>query len=359
MPPARHPDVDAKELRAVVSGSASTAAAHLDSKVCLASLAELERDVSAWNVGPAEELGRDEAWAAAVPEGVAAVHRAKTVFRGLVEASEADPDAVELGDLAFVAALEAKRMQEQLAGLDREPSKWRLLEVCHRVRRRLLRGITATTRELQRLQGVESVSESFVEELARSLRCRAALARFWHRVESTRGEERLRRLRLVGTSVAMLQGHPGFRELRLGDRRVLRELQERLLRWLRSPERSSTEGERLIQDLEGFISLSRRINERMELVEHDVVLGARLVEQLELLGDASVPEDVLPRLRHLVGWSREVDALLYASETPTSGAVVACLRRRHPDLGASPRAGSITEFERAWARVPAPRTDKR
>jgi hypothetical protein len=341
-------------------------------------LSELERKLARWDTSAAEDLDRDGAWAMVVPVGSVLVTKACGLFRELSELSgDADSDdelalfsepaqlsangsanQPAVASPAFIAELEARQMRTQLDKLAHESSKWRVLEVCQRTRRRLLKAVTAVANELHQELGIPASRDAFVEELTRSLRCRTALASFWFHVERSRHEPVLKRLRLAGTAIATLHGSDGYRELRIGDRVALRDLQTRLLGWLRSSTRSTTEADRLLQDLDGFISLTRRLNGRMELVEHDRSLVSKLRRDLESLGGEQVSDPLLANLRHLTGLCPSLDALLLGRAPFPANAATHCLAQWQQNDGLNhSRIGTTAEFERARLSAHKPSSD--
>ncbi len=342
------------------------------------SLVALQTKVADWDTARAEEHDRDAAWAEVVPVGRVLLLKSIDLFEKILKAStmpdedtelalelsleELEPSfdlaansaapeprqASQIGDLAFIAKLEARQMLERLDRLVDEPSKWLLLETCQRARRRSLRALTALGKSIQREHGEDASSERFVEELRRSLRCRNALARLWHGVELAKDASALRRLRAAGTAIAVLQGGESYGELRLRDRRALRMLQERLLRWLRDRSRSDTEADRLLQDLKGFVSLTRQISRRSELIEHDRSLIRAVLNQLERCDSASTIDAAFDAAHHLRGLSPQLDALLIAKEPPPLDVFRKCLLALNfEDASNHPRLGSTREFERA------------
>lgn len=296
----------------------------------------LASEVAEWDTVAAEAQERSDAWAASVPPGVAFVERAIELFSQLLEVERPGDaarsstellvlDEASLGqqlhlvaasgaasavpDVAFVARLEAGQMLESLQRFGPADSKWVFLDRCQRVRRHLLRSLTALGRVIRERSGGPTVYQWFVDELGRSLVCRRILAALWARVEKTREFDVGRRLRLAGTAIAILQGHNAYYELRLSDRITLRELQGRVLAWVKSLRESPRAGAALLQDLEGFVSLTRQINRRSELIEHDRFLVPRLLAEIDgiAVGDTVGWRMFLTKTRQLWGASPQID----------------------------------------------------
>ncbi|MBL4687688.1 MAG: hypothetical protein JKY37_24040 [Nannocystaceae bacterium] len=338
---------------------------------------QLAKAVMEWDTVAAELLPREAAWTETVVVGLSLVQRASELFEKILAVmppSRAGHSSVEilagghgsyseevrrasrseaqtaLADIAFIAKLECRQLQKTLRQLDGGSPPGVFIEACQRTRRRVLKALTALVRAIRSRLGDSGIDDSFVDELARSLACRRVLSALWTRIEATAEQPVLRRLRLAGTAVAMLQGNDAYYDLRLGDRLMLRVLQDRILQWLRSPTRDQRGGEALSQDLLGFASLSRRINDRSELIEHDrFVIERALTECHSLLeSDAPAMTQALARLKSLVGLSANFDALLLADTLPTPSRLREVLRAAVPASSApADLTGNVDEFERA------------
>lgn len=99
--------------------------------------------------------------------------------------------------------------------------------------------------------------------------------------------------------------------MRIADRREAVLLRRRIDAWLEQSARADpTDGRRIWQDLVGFAELLLRINERQELVEHDLATAKRLLSRIEQDGaDAGVSAAEVARL---YGRDSDLDALLEA-----------------------------------------------
>jgi len=348
-----------------------------------ATLSAFAREISEWDTVRAESLERAEAWAASVVPGLDLVDRAEALVSELLEfeppsdsaRSSAEIAAVGepsfgkqvdnviasgsttlIADLAFVARLEIRQMVRWLRRLAPEDSKWVFLEICQRVRRHLLRGLTALGRAMRTRLGGQVVDDCFVDELARSLACRRILAALWARVEQTDGQPIERRLRLAGTAIAMLQGHDAYSDLRLGDRRTLRDVHGRILAWVKSGGATPHAGKVLLQDLEGFVSLTRQINGRPELLEYDQFLGPKLLLEVGAVESDDIPAwcALMTRLRQLWGASVQLDRQLPLGANASRDAVRQALVDRFPPVALAqnqrPRGGGTIDLERVTGR---------
>jgi hypothetical protein len=101
--------------------------------------------------------------------------------------------------------------------------------------------------------------------------------------------------------------------MRVADRREAVLLRRRIDTWLQQhPGADPQDGRRIWQDLVGFAELLLRINERQELVEHDLDAARRILDRLESSPDsANVPPYEVTRL---YGRDAELDAALESGE---------------------------------------------
>ncbi|MGH1344218.1 MAG: hypothetical protein ACRBN8_21850 [Nannocystales bacterium] len=288
---------------------------HLQVDICtyLARLSVLERKLADCDTAGTEELAADEAWAHLVPSTDALAESASELFDSLAttgtENIRSEIPAVIPG-LAFVAKMEVHRLRKQLSTLSENQPRRHILDGCQRTRRHILRAVTAVANELRGHTPSDTVLPQFNEELGRSLRCRRALSALWHRIDASAGRPLLQRLRLAGAAFATLQGCDAYRDIRVGDRLGLREVQARLLAWLRLPDRSDKRGERLLAATHGFVQVTRGINARAELIEHDDRLIAELIPVLAARPAGTIPPALLSKLVLLQGSKRSLDALL-------------------------------------------------
>jgi hypothetical protein len=240
-------------------------------------------------------------------------------FEQAIDAAiDAQSDATyrAVGDIAFLGQLELRQRQERLARVVACNSAMTIVGECDGALRRIRKVLTALDRALARAGLVEARLD-FATELELSLRVRRACTKFRARIlgsgEPTPATLRAS-LRSAGTTIAMLVGWETYPHLRVRDRLQLRELQRRVLDWLRG-ENAETEGMRLRQDLVGFVRMLAQVSRRQELVEHDSRVVREARASLASCRDAW-PEPVAAALATLEGLDDEVDALL-ASEART------------------------------------------
>ena len=214
-----------------------------------------------------------------------------------------------VGDLAFLAQLELRQRKARLERVAACRSAVAIIGECDSALRRIRKVLTAIDVAFARA-GIAPQSLDYASELRISLCVRRACAKLRASIvapgEPTPAALRAR-LRRAGTAIAVLVGWDVYPHLRVRDRLALRELQRRILDWLREGA-EPTSGIRLWQDLAAFLRMLAQINRRQELVDHD----ARLVRAArdELVGAAVVHEELLARLSSLEGLDEGIDALL-------------------------------------------------
>jgi len=227
-------------------------------------------------------------------------------------------------DLAFMAQWELKRKAQQVqAPGNEEDDVWDLIARCGSARRRILKSAVAVETAICEHEAIASTLEhSYVTELKRSLETRRAYVVFRRELKAPHGNDvaTIRRsLRTAGIGIARLIGRDIYEDLRVTDRTQIRELQARLLAWLRGDDDfDSDSGLKTWQDLSAFADLLLQVNHRAELVEHDRALLAEAHETL--ISSQSTPETLLASLRQqlesLIGRDGALDELIENSESP-------------------------------------------
>lgn len=272
-----------------------------------------------------------------------------------VEAGGASPlQGVE--DVAFLVQLELRQRGERLErlgllGRRRTPpptplgaalptpepqSALNVLGECDSVLRRVRKGLGAIDLAIARFSGTEAQLD-FSRELDDALRARESYAKFRERLLASGESVRdLRgRMRAAGTQIAVLVGSAAYPLLRVRDRLQLREIQDRILSWLRTEDHDPTAGERVWQDLVSFVEMLRQINRRQELVEHDAGRVVALLPEVErcaregrLLGPSEVAG-----LASLRGADDALDDLISAEAAAPPARALAVLRAQAVRLG--------------------------
>jgi hypothetical protein len=228
-------------------------------------------------------------------------------------------------EIAFIAQLELRQREERLERVRPSQGTTALLGECDSSLRRVRKALNAVDAAIATVESVPPLL-GFTSELHTSLAVRRAYAKFRSRVKAG-GEpspDMLRgRFRGVGTQIAKLVGWDIYPEMRVQDRLLLRDLQQRVLDWLRGgADATPAAGLRLWQDLAGCIEMLALVNRRQELVEHDSAI-VRAVS--ELIDAPELPERVWQDLRPLEGLDPELDQAL---QVPADHAVLRSIIRR-------------------------------
>ncbi|MEM9458611.1 MAG: hypothetical protein AAGF11_30830 [Myxococcota bacterium] len=219
-------------------------------------------------------------------------------------------------DIAFIAKLEMQSLARELEAVTPSWDGWKIIEICERVRRHIVKATTALRRTLgQEMESRLPGDEIYVTELVRSIQVRRRLALFRRRVirtGETHGHALTQRLRLVGTNIAMLIGRAEYRDFRIGDRILIRDIQRTILDYLRNPLRSAEQGERIWQDVLGTMEISRQVNHRPELLEHDHLVLEHLTHELRGITSAQALERIVEQAQPVVGRDDALDDLIMA-----------------------------------------------
>ncbi|MGH1347584.1 MAG: hypothetical protein ACRBN8_38865 [Nannocystales bacterium] len=325
----------------------------------LLQLSELEFRITHWDTAAAEDSASKEALVRLVSTGEAIAEESVYILQGLSDGSPADastrtPGAVPqtVADVAFVAAMETNTLRARLSGLEGLQEKWRVLETCQRTKRHVLRAVTSVAQELLGHTDAGDRTPRFHKALLGSLRCRRALSKFWHQVETNKGRSTAERLQTAYDAIAVLRRDEYYRELRINDRRVLHELRTRLLARLREDDGPNLHTDQLLQDVDGFVVLSRRINSRMELVDHDRAILRELERSLPPQDEDPLPLPIplVLRLHQLQGLAPVLDSALFGRHTIST----ADLRRILWSLERWPQQEFDGHGSGAWGRaIPA------
>lgn len=250
-----------------------------------------------------------------------------------VEGGVASLRAVE--DIAFIVQLELRQRDERLGRITAASGSLAVIGECDSALRRVRKGLAALDLAIARAEGLAPTLD-FSSELHDSLRVRRAYARFRVRLlalaDGAATRELYPRMRAAGTHIAMLVGWDAYPLLRVRDRLQLRELQQRILEWLRPELRDDhTAGTRLWQDVVGFVEMLALVNRRQELVEHDARLVADLLRRVQ--GLDQLDDGTRAQLDALDGMDDELDRLLAAEAAPALRAWQDALQRIALRLG--------------------------
>jgi hypothetical protein len=225
-----------------------------------------------------------------------------------------DATMVKLGshqavdEIAFIAQLELRQREERLERLRPSQGLVALLGECDSSLRRVRKAMNAVDAAIAKVEQVAPLLD-FASELETSLAVRRAYAKFRAGVLGV-GEPSVSalraRLRGAGTQIAMLVGWRAYPDMRVQDRLLLRDLQQRILEWLRGgAEVTPAGGIRLWQDLAACVEMFALVNRRQELVEHDQAIVRELTEALAC---DLMHADAREKLGALEGLDPELDA---------------------------------------------------
>lgn len=223
-----------------------------------------------------------------------------------------------IGDLAFVAIAELRQHQHRLQAHRPSLEKQELLSDCGSALRAIRKSLYALE---PLLCEVEKTARMLPPRLGSSLEVRRQYHKLWSFAAATGAVDAANvraALRGAGTRIAILTGCEIYHLLREDDRFRIRELQERILRWLRESEESEEHGAvmavQLWQDFALFVEMLRQVNLREELIEHDRKVLRAAVEELRKNGEDSVCE-MLNSPIGVVGVDDALDELLRRGPT--------------------------------------------
>ena len=251
------------------------------------------------------------------------LHEAATILAQVAEEDGESP----LADLSAVARADllAKGRRLREPALATNPDLW--LEEAHGLVGRVGRTAIMVESALCTRAGTEA-RLSVAHQTGPSLRVRREYARLRAllRPPPVDAPARLKRLRLVGTRLAMLLGGPHAPILRPADRAGLASVQGRILSCLRQ-EGSATQAadaQRLWHDLVGFGSFLADVSRRAELQLHDAE-QRRLLREAMRSGDRSrLTAHVRDHARGLVGLHDALDDALLGAQVSEDALVRAC-----------------------------------
>lgn len=246
---------------------------------------------------------------------------------------------LDLGTVAFFAQLELRGTRERLRHVTQTAGPIALLGACDSSLRGIHKALGALDSAISERCGSPALFD-FATDLDRSLRVRRCYGRFRDKMlaaDAVADDHPRRRLRWAGTAIAVLVGDKVYPELRVADRLQIRELQHRILAWLRLPVAASTHaaGHELWSDLMAFVGMLERINQRQELQEHDqrLLRSARSYAKRAL--SSRFPEEFVAELRSLTGREPELDLLLGSPQA----ARISCWGPWLEPYDASPESG--------------------
>ncbi len=233
----------------------------------------------------------------------------------------------KVGDVAFMAGIE---LRQRLARLDASPSAgtWERVCDCGSGLRRVLKTLSALDLAVADVERQPRLL-SYDSEIEIGLKTRRLYRKLWSFVAKTpepQGPAVGAVLRGAGTLIAMLVGRNEYSRFRETDRRQLRDLQRRILRWMTDAASDARAGARLWEDFAGFAGMLRQINFRQELVQHDGEVLGMLERSLSLLPpEGTLPSGTRAVFKQLEGLDDGIDAAV-AEGAPVSAVLSEVLR---------------------------------
>ncbi len=218
-----------------------------------------------------------------------------------------------LWDLCFLARAELRPLEAQTDRLAQTSSSWTCLVHAERAQGAVTRGLMAVEEELSRIAG-RPARTAHVDLLSHSLIVRQVTAKFRKSVlEALRNHPKdlQARLRAVGNALVRLMGRDEYRAVSISDRLIARQLRDRTLRWLTAQPSDLIEGRRLWDELFAFAVMLTEVNQRAELLEHDLQVLEEVMPDLAE-GTAHDPPScaAVERLYGIFGRDDRLDTLL-------------------------------------------------
>lgn len=217
----------------------------------------------------------------------------------------------ELADLCFIGASECRACRNELEALSSSSDPFTLLVVIERTQMRLSSSLCAVEARLANMSGRESKTRH-VELGRKSLQSRHLLARLRRRMAGAACHDDMeQRLRSSAGIFAWLTGHDHFSHLRASDRLTARQLQRRILDWLRTRSPPGDDNRHLWQDVRAFVELVQLVNCRPEIVQHDFRIVLQVMSVLaDMDPEGALPRSVAGRLNSILGRDELLDELL-------------------------------------------------
>lgn len=221
-------------------------------------------------------------------------------------------------EVAEAVVLDLSSERRGLLAAEQATASWSARSACDAALSRMRTGLIALDAAVSASRGTSAALYDDTD-LARALAVRAHYARFRAQLRPARlarGDE-VRRLRAVGTAVAIMVGSDVFPSLRRPDRDGFLALQQRILEVLRArPEARTAQfgGARLWSDILGFGAMLAHVRQRAEIRAHD----EQLFEALNVDGAAreSAAQWVATQRDALLGMDDALDDLLLAGRSP-------------------------------------------
>lgn len=218
----------------------------------------------------------------------------------------------QIADIAFIAKSELKDRRQRLAALTDADDRWHLLAEYDSALRRIGKSMAAVEYVLCSAESLPRRLD-FQTELDVSLLVRRCYVRFRRSITGPKSPDEssiYRQLRAAGTQIAVLVGRDVYPLLRIRDRAQLRELQERILTWMRDERDNPKAGLRIWQDLVGVVDIFCQVSRRQELVEHDTARVRQIQSALEASAGDLLSDEAISLFEDIEGVDLELDSLL-------------------------------------------------
>ncbi len=286
-----------------------------DIEGALSETMELSRRAHAWNLFGVESHPGDQAAREVLPVARELLESTRELLGAFAACDDSTGDlATRCGDVAFFALQEMNQIGASIETTATQGHAGQLVEQCDRMRGRIMTACSALHDALCQRGEQDPRDDVRRAEIDQGLRVRAKYTQFRQalaRAASATSDDLYRRMRLVGTQVAMLVGSKTFQEIRVGDRMILRDIQAQVLGWLGSSDKDPVSAARIWSDVDSFAKLSREINRRADLQEHDCETFGRLWAHLATLqADDVIAVETVPWVEQLRGCNVELDELL-------------------------------------------------
>lgn len=240
-------------------------------------------------------------------------------------------EAIE--EIVFMAQIELRQRADRLKATQKKHGASALLIECDSSLRRIVKALSAVDSAIAKASSMPALL-NFTSEQERSLKVRKTYARFRKNVLAKGDPDETNfhsSFRAMGTHIAKLVGWSTYPEMRIGDRLLLLDLQQRVLTWLRGDNNPTVDdNRRLWQDMRGCIEMFALINRRQELIEHDRAALSRLSEKIpaNVATIAELDADTCSQIASLEGLDDELDSLIN-SAVPSISQIVPVLQRLH------------------------------
>lgn len=236
------------------------------------------------------------------------------------------------GDIAFMAKAELRSHYQRLKLHRPDHDVQEMISECGSALRAIQKSLYAIE---PRLCELEKIPRFLPSHLATSLQVRRHYRKLWHFavvVGDVTTETVRAALRGAGTRISILAGSEVYSLLREDDRFYIRELQLRILDWLRDGIDAGA-AVRIWQDFALFVEILRQVNLREELVTHDHDAIFQAADELMARGEEAVPE-VVKMLRPVLGIDDALDEVILGN--PSAKTLLRELRRAAVQFGGLP-----------------------